>query len=459
MILKKYNIDDSTEHFVQVGGHAARLQAIIAGRADASLINTVTTLRGVQDDKVIVLTKLSKEFPGLGYSWNVVRTEELSNPQLSAAFQTMTEASIRAVRFIMANPDESAEILHARIPDLDVTFLKAVVRDLNSEHLWGVDGGLDPAIEQYTADLYTKLGSLKAAPAPNDVLDPRFVEAALKKLGAVQKEITVMAIDPPAPMVVYEGVSKFFPIRVQANDREPANLMVALDRINATVRKGELVTLLGPSGCGKTTLLRLTAGLVAPDEGSITIAGSMLTKPRKDACMVFQNFGLLPWRTVEGNVEFPLEIDGVTTAERREVAQHFIDLVGLAPFRDHFPHELSGGMQQRVGIARALMRRPILIFMDEPFGALDAQTREQLQDDFLKIWSQTAATVIFVTHSIDEALLLSDRIFVFATGPGRIQTIVESPVAAERLAGDVHKNPAFATCRADLRQLLRSDAA
>ena len=268
-----------------------------------------------------------------------------------------------------------------------------------------------------------------------------------------------MAIDPPAPMVVYEGVSKFFPIRVQANDREPANLMVALDRINATVRKGELVTLLGPSGCGKTTLLRLTAGLVAPDEGSITIAGSTLTKPRKDACMVFQNFGLLPWRTVEGNVEFPLEIDGVTTAERRELAQHFLDLVGLAPFRDHFPHELSGGMQQRVGIARALMRRPILIFMDEPFGALDAQTREQLQDDFLKIWSQTAATVIFVTHSIDEALLLSDRIFVFATGPGRIQTIVESPVAAERLAGDVHKNPAFATCRADLRQLLRSDAA
>ena len=188
MILKKYNIDDSTEHFVQVGGHAARLQAIVGGRADASLINTVTTLRGVQDDKVIVLTKLSKEFPGLGYSWNVVRTEELSNPQLSAAFQTMTEASIRAVRFIMANPDESAEILHARIPDLDATFLKAVVRDLNSEHLWGVDGGLDPAIEQYTADLYTKLGSLKAAPAPNDVLDPRFVEAALKKLGPYKKK-------------------------------------------------------------------------------------------------------------------------------------------------------------------------------------------------------------------------------------------------------------------------------
>ncbi len=265
-----------------------------------------------------------------------------------------------------------------------------------------------------------------------------------------------MSADTPAPMVVYEGVSKFFPIRAQANG-QPPSLMVALDRINATVRKGELVTLLGPSGCGKTTLLKLTAGLVAPDEGAITIAGSALTRPRKDACMVFQNFGLLPWRTVEGNVEFPLEIDGVGVAERRESARHFIDLVGLAAFRDHFPHELSGGMQQRVGIARALMRRPILIFMDEPFGALDAQTREQLQDDFLKIWSQTAATVIFVTHSIDEALLLSDRIFVFATGPGRIQTIIDSPLADGRLAGDVHNNPAFAACRADLRELLRSD--
>jgi NitT/TauT family transport system ATP-binding protein len=266
-----------------------------------------------------------------------------------------------------------------------------------------------------------------------------------------------MAADTPERMVVYEGVSKFFRVRSRENEREPANLMVALDRVNATVRKGELVTLLGPSGCGKTTLLRLTAGLLTPDEGAITVASAPLTKPRKDACMVFQNFGLLPWRTVLGNVEFPLEIDGVAAAERREQARHFLDLVGLGPFGDHFPHELSGGMQQRVGIARALMRRPILIFMDEPFGALDAQTREQLQDDFLKIWSQTAATVIFVTHSIDEALLLSDRIFVFTTGPGRIETIVESPVAAERLNGDVHLHPAFAPCRVELRQMLRSD--
>src|SRR5436190_13422143 len=137
---------------------------------------------------------------------------------------------------------------------------------------------------------------------------------------------------PAASMVVYDGVSKFFPVRLRSVGSDQPELMVALDRINATVRKGELVTLLGPSGCGKTTLLRLTAGLIAADEGRITIAGKEVTAPRKDACMVFQNFGLLPWRTVMGNVEFPLEIDGLPLAERREQAGHFLDLVGLGAF-------------------------------------------------------------------------------------------------------------------------------
>jgi NitT/TauT family transport system ATP-binding protein len=258
-------------------------------------------------------------------------------------------------------------------------------------------------------------------------------------------------------MVIYDNVSKFFPVRVRPGQKDRPELMVALDRVNATVRRGELITLLGPSGCGKTTLLRLTAGLIEADEGRITIDGAPVTGPRKDACTVFQNFGLLPWRTVMNNVEFPLELDGVPVAERCEAARHFIALVGLSDFADHYPHELSGGMQQRVGIARALMRKPILIFMDEPFGALDAQTREQLQEDFLKIWAQTRATVIFVTHSIDEALLLSDRIFVFATGPGRIREIVDSPLGAERLQSDIRKHPDFGAWRANLRQMLRSD--
>jgi NitT/TauT family transport system ATP-binding protein len=258
-------------------------------------------------------------------------------------------------------------------------------------------------------------------------------------------------------MVVYEDVSKFFPVRVRPGQKDRPKLMVALDRVNATVRKGELITLLGPSGCGKTTLLRLTAGLLEADEGRITIAGAQVTAPRKDACMVFQSFGLLPWRTVLGNVEFPLELDGVGRTERRDRARHFIDLVGLGAFAEHFPHELSGGMQQRVGIARALMRNPILIFMDEPFGALDAQTREQLQEDFLEIWSRTGATVIFVTHSIDEALFLSDRIFVLNSAPGRVRTIVSSPVAGERLNGDVRANPQFGKYRSELRDMLRNE--
>jgi ABC-type nitrate/sulfonate/bicarbonate transport system substrate-binding protein len=142
----------------------------------------------VQDGKVTVLTKLSKEFPGLGYSWSVVRTDELSDPQRSAALQILTEASIRAVRYIIANPDEAAEIMHEHVPELDVEFLKAVVRDISSEHLWGVDGGLRPKVEEFTADLNVKLGNLTTAPDPKSVLDQRFVEVALKKLGPYEQK-------------------------------------------------------------------------------------------------------------------------------------------------------------------------------------------------------------------------------------------------------------------------------
>ncbi len=188
LVMRKHGIDETTARFVQVGGHAARLQALIGGRADATLINTVTALKGVQDGKVTVLTKLSSEFPGLGYVWNVVRADTLNKPELAAAFQTLTEIGIRGSRFVTENPDEAAAILHERLPDLDLAFLKAVVRDLNSENLWGVNGGLDPAIEEFTAELNMKLGNLPVAAPAKDVLDPRFVEAALKKLGKYQKK-------------------------------------------------------------------------------------------------------------------------------------------------------------------------------------------------------------------------------------------------------------------------------
>jgi ABC-type nitrate/sulfonate/bicarbonate transport system substrate-binding protein len=186
LIMRKYGIDEQTARFVQVGGHAARLQAVIGGRADASLINTVTALKGVQEGKVTVLTKLSAEFPGLGYVWNVVRAESLDKPELAGALQTMTDIGIRGSRYIMENPDDAAAALHERLPELDLAFLKAVVRDLNGENLWGVNGGLDPAIEEFTAELNMKLGNLPVAPKASDILDQRFVDAALKKLGTYQ---------------------------------------------------------------------------------------------------------------------------------------------------------------------------------------------------------------------------------------------------------------------------------
>jgi ABC-type nitrate/sulfonate/bicarbonate transport system substrate-binding protein len=185
LIMRKHGIDEASARFVQVGGHAARLQAVIGGRADATLVNTVTALKGVQEGKVTVVGKLSAEFPGLGYVWNVARTETLD--KLAAAFQTLTDIGIKGSRFIMANPDEAAAILHERLPDLDLAFLKAVVRDLNGENVWGVDGGLDPAIEEFTAELNMKLGNLPVAAPAKDVLEPRFVERALATLGTYKK--------------------------------------------------------------------------------------------------------------------------------------------------------------------------------------------------------------------------------------------------------------------------------
>jgi ABC-type nitrate/sulfonate/bicarbonate transport system substrate-binding protein len=161
---------------------------VIGGRADATLVNTVTALKGVQEGKVTVVGKLSAEFPGLGYVWNVVRTETLAKPELAGALQIMTDIGIQGSRFIMANPDEAAAILHERLPDLDLPFLKAVVRDLNGENVWGVDGGLDPAIEEFTAELNMKLGNLPVAAPAKDVLEPRFVDSALTKLGSYQKK-------------------------------------------------------------------------------------------------------------------------------------------------------------------------------------------------------------------------------------------------------------------------------
>ena len=254
--------------------------------------------------------------------------------------------------------------------------------------------------------------------------------------------------------VCASDVTKRFAVR--NNERGGDKLeVIALDRLNIDIRSGEFLSLLGPSGCGKTTLLRMIAGLVPSDGGSIAISGKPITGPLKQTAMVFQNFGLLPWRSVLKNVEFPLELDGMDPLERKRTALEFLEVVGLGKFLAHYPHELSGGMQQRVGIARALARRPSLLLMDEPFAALDAQTREELQEEFMRIWASTGSTVVFVTHSIDEALVMSDRIAVFAARPGRVRALIESPFEARGAGTDVRADRRFAEERAKLRDLLR----
>ena len=202
---------------------------------------------------------------------------------------------------------------------------------------------------------------------------------------------------------------------------------VAIENFNLDVRKGELISIVGPSGCGKTTILRMIAGLLEPTTGSIEIAGRPCTKPGPDRGMVFQDFALLPWRSVIKNVELGLEIEGIPKQERHERAKKYLEIVGLEKFKDSRINELSGGMKQRVGIARALVGHPDVLLMDEPFGALDAQTRNLMQAGLINILEKTDQTIIFVTHSVDEAVYLSDRIIVLTKRPAKIKEIVEVP--------------------------------
>jgi NitT/TauT family transport system ATP-binding protein len=262
---------------------------------------------------------------------------------------------------------------------------------------------------------------------------------------------------PDFGMLSVNRVYKSFKTRERSSNSAKRGSMKVLDDVSLDVGSGELVSLLGASGCGKTTLLRMMAGLLRPDRGSIRVKDDPVQAPRKDVCMVFQNFGLLPWRSVLANAAFPLELDGMEKSQREAVATEYLKLVGLNGFERHFPHELSGGMQQRVGIARALVRKPLILLMDEPFAALDAQTREKLQEDFIGIWAKLKTTIVFVTHAIDESLVLSDRIVVLSSRPGRVNRVIESPVADYRIGSDVRARPEFAEQAHEIREILRSE--
>jgi NitT/TauT family transport system ATP-binding protein len=240
-------------------------------------------------------------------------------------------------------------------------------------------------------------------------------------------------------------------------DRTTGGEFVALDDVSIEVPAGEFLTLVGPSGCGKSTLLDLVAGLTTPTSGELTIDGKPITGPGLDRGVVFQQYALFPWRTALANVEFGLEQKRVSRRERAERAREVLALVGLSAFADRYPHELSGGMKQRVAIARSLAYEPEVLLMDEPYAALDAQTREALQDDLLAIWRRTGSTVLFITHGIDEAVYLGQRVAVMTSRPGRIKEVVDIDLPEARAGEDRRGTPEFVRQRHQIWELLQDE--
>ncbi len=255
----------------------------------------------------------------------------------------------------------------------------------------------------------------------------------------------------------FEHVSKEFTVR--AEDGGPDKRFTALQDVTLDIRAGEFLVLVGPSGCGKSTLLDLLAGLTLPSSGRVLIDGKPITGPARDRGVVFQQYALFPWLSALDNVAFGLEIAGLGKKERREKAAHYLELVGLTDFRHHYPHEMSGGMKQRVAIARSLAYEPQVLLMDEPFAALDAQTRETLQEELVDIWHRTGKTIVFITHGIDEAVVLGQRVAVMTTRPGRIKEIVDIPESLRTGAADVRSLPLFGELRHQIWSLLHDEVA
>ena len=226
-----------------------------------------------------------------------------------------------------------------------------------------------------------------------------------------------------------------------------ADAVTALDGISLDVEEKEFSVIVGPSGCGKSSLLRLVAGLIAPTAGSIRLDGKEVTKPGKDRGMVFQSYTLFPWLTVQENVEFGPKLAGIDAQTRARIARKFLGEVGLDGFERAYPKQLSGGMMQRVALARALANNPEILLMDEPFGALDSQTRSLMQELLLNIWEQSHKTVLFITHDIDEAILLGDRVYVMTARPGRIKEMIEIDIPRPRSVEVLTSGPFIAIKR------------
>ena len=268
--------------------------------------------------------------------------------------------------------------------------------------------------------------------------------------------------------ITLRNVGKTFPVRQSKGTIHPTDTLTALTGVSLDIASGEFLTLVGPSGSGKSTLLDLLAGLSTPTTGDLLVDGIPITGPGQDRSVVFQQYALFPWRTALANVAFGLEgtpVNGVRLSrrERLERARENLALVGLAGFEDRYPHELSGGMKQRVAIARSLAYEPDILLMDEPFGALDAQSREQLQDELLRIWAATGKTIVFITHDIDEAVYLGERVAVLSARPGRLRAIVDARFPGKErdraTRTDVRSDPEFVARRHEIWSLLHETTA
>jgi NitT/TauT family transport system ATP-binding protein len=259
-----------------------------------------------------------------------------------------------------------------------------------------------------------------------------------------------------ATKISLRGVTKQFTVRPTKHQPQ-ATTLTALDKVSLDIKSGEFLSLVGPSGSGKSTLLDLLGGLSRPTIGEVLIDGTPVTGPGLDRAVVFQQYALFPWRTARANVEFGLEAQGVKRRLRQPKAREFLDLVGLSGFEERYPHELSGGMKQRVAIARSLAYDPDILLMDEPFAALDAQTRELLQDELLRIWQATGKTIVFITHGIEEAVYLGQRVAVLTSRPGRLKHVVEIDLGDRSSSDDLRSDPAFVRYRHQIWSLLQDE--
>lgn len=243
------------------------------------------------------------------------------------------------------------------------------------------------------------------------------------------------------PKIVLDNLSQIFYLRNKEKSKKEK--FTALENFTLKINEGEFIAIVGPSGCGKSTLLDILSGLTKSATGNIIIDGKVVNGPALDRGFVMQGYALFPWRTITKNVEFGLELKKVNKKERRNISQKFIDLVGLTGFEERYHHELSGGMRQRVAIARSLAYDPAVLLMDEPFAAVDSQTRETLQDELLRIWEKTNKTIIFVTHSIEEAVLLADRVVIMSKNPGTIKEVVNIELPRPRYNSDMRISTDF----------------